>query len=392
MLDSDPRKGLIPLVVSSLGKHLRILRESKYWQQSTGKPSSTTSAITPTSRPIPASAMSSSHMLIDSVIDEEPGTDEDELMPLQSRVDTLEHTSRHPGPQTTTNVSNTIQCSSTTRPMNHLSHMSNRAPSAVQPHVNIQKQKRAREWLEDQESLRSRRPRPPTATRMSAMADSHDAEVNSANITQRTQRLQGINSFFKSTKPTTAHAPYNFTSNTLHPRSAIPCQGPLPSTSNLSCNRTSTSSSRTHLSTHNNLQPQPSIRYRHPSSTRSPSPANNLSSYHHSTTVPQCPLTLRQVQCAMMNEPESHPRSQVRGIITQYIGGGESTQWMTLSEEEKDLEEQPWLTDEIHSHHYVYINHEDSTHSDQDSHQYEETDMYGDEENCRYDVDTHQYH
>lgn len=42
----------------------------------------------------------------------------------------------------------------------------------------------------------------------------------------------------------------------------------------------------------------------------------------------------------MTNEPESHPRSQVQGIITQYIGGGELTQWMTLSEEE-DLEEQP---------------------------------------------------
>ena len=141
MLYSDPCKGLIPLVVSSSGKHLSILRESKYWQQSTGKPPSTTSAITPTSHPNPASAMLSSHMLTGLVIDEEPGTDEDELMPLQSWVDTLEHNSHHSGPQTTMNLSNTIQRSSTTWPMNHLSHMSNRAPSAVRPHVNIQKQK-----------------------------------------------------------------------------------------------------------------------------------------------------------------------------------------------------------------------------------------------------------
>ena len=93
-----------------------------------------------------------------------------------------------------------------------------------------------------------------------------------------------------------------------------------------------------------------------------------------------------------MNELESHPRSQVQGIITQYIGGGESTQWMTTSEEEENLEEWQWLTDEILSHHYVYINNEDSTHLDQDSHQYEETNVHGNEENCRYDVDTCQYH
>ena len=294
--------------------------------------------------------------------------------------------------QTTTNLSNTIQRSSTTRPMNHLSHMSNQAPSAVWPHVNIQKQKCPREWLEDQESLRSHCPQPPTATRMSAIADSHNAEANSANITQWIQRPQRINSFFKSTKPTTAHAPYNFTSNTLHPHSAIPRQGPLPSTSNLSCIWTSTSSSQAHLSTHNNLQPQHSIRYRHPSSTWSPSPANNLSSYHHSATVPPHPPTSRQVQRAMTNELESHPRSRVWGVITRYIEGGESTQWMTPSEEEEDLEERPWLTDKILSHHYVYINNEDSTHSDWDSHQYEETDTYSNEENRRYDVDTHQYH
>ena len=52
------------------------------------------------------------------------------------------------------------------------------------------------------------------------------------------------------------------------------------------------------------------------------------------------------------------------------------TQWMTPSEEEEDLEEWPWLTDEILSHHYVYINNEDSAHSDRDSHQYKETNMY----------------
>ena len=350
MPDSEPHKGLIPLVISSLGKHLRILRESKYWRQSTGKPPSTTSAVTLTSRPIPASAASSSNMLIDSAIDEEPGTDKDELMPLQSWVDTLECNSRCPGPQTTTNLSNTIQRSSTTRPMNHLSHMSNQAPSAVWLHANIQKQKCPREWLEDQESLRSCRPRPPTATRMSAIADSRNAEANSADITQQIQRPQRINSFFKSTKPTTAHAPYNFTSNTLHPQSAIPHQGPLPSTSNLSHIRTSTSSSRAHLSTHNNLQPQHSIRYQHPSSAQSPSPTNNLSSYHHSATVPPHPPTSHQVQSAMTNEPESHPRSWVQGVITWYIEGGESTQWMTPSEEEEDLEERPWLTESLRVH------------------------------------------
>ena len=59
---------------------------------------------------------------------------------------------------------------------------------------------------------------------------------------------------------------------------------------------------------------------------------------------------------------------------------------------EENLEEWPWLTDEILSHHYVYINNEDSTHLDQDSHQYEETNVHGNEENCRYDVDTCQYH
>ena len=40
----------------------------------------------------------------------------------------------------------------------------------------------------------------------------------------------------------------------------------------------------------------------------------------------------------------------------------------------------------------MYINNKDSTHLDQDIHQYEETNTYSDEENYRYDVDTCQYH
>ena len=45
MPDSNPRKGLIPLITSTYGVPLRILRDSKYWRQSISKLASTTTSL-----------------------------------------------------------------------------------------------------------------------------------------------------------------------------------------------------------------------------------------------------------------------------------------------------------------------------------------------------------
>lgn len=412
MPDSDPRKGLIPLVISSSGIRLRMLRDSKHWRQSTAKSSSTlrasssrAAAAPPSSRPA-ASSSSYTTAIVDPTVAEE---EEDPPMPQQGQVDTAHNSQRTSRPMYR-------QDDHPQRPSG--SRIVNRPPtSSLLPPANIQTRKRSRGWPDEYEPPSRRRP--PPATTRSTTSTTKDLEASDAELARRYQILEQvpdryrhlfdaedtaqdpvqrptrINTYFRTSRPAAATARISQASrqNTSQPR---------PRTSHSAQNQTSTatSSSRIHPSGSNSQirasavnRPQPQNRIsrpQRPSSARSPPPYQRESDRQGSSSGPRRPLAPRSTPAIEVEQrlPPSGrvPRrgSQVRRVITRYIDGGESQVWMTKSDEESDEERRPWLADEILSRRYEYPS-EDAGPLTQDGDLDGDANMYGADEDYEYD-------
>ena len=194
MLDSDPRKGHIPSIISTSGVYLCILRDSKYWCQSISKPSSTATSLhasAPHIRPPPPPSDSATtaplHMatMDDSIIDGEGAI--------------VDNSTLHPPSSRSTQI----------RP-----HSSNQlTPLPVHMHKHL------RDWPEDCEQSSHQCPLPPIATGEPLPSTSRvqDASIGDRDITpwqpssdlgnnglDPMQQQMGIDTYIRSVHPSSA--------------------------------------------------------------------------------------------------------------------------------------------------------------------------------------------
>lgn len=103
-----------------------------------------------------------------------------------------------------------------------------------------------------------------------------------------------------------------------------------------------------------------------------------------SHTAPAMEYEQRPAISGRVPRPESRPRR----VITRYADGGEVQEWMTESDEESEAEWRSWRLDDVVSRRYEYPDEEDAGRSSQGgADQYEDADMYENDENGGYDVE-----
>ena len=213
MPDSNPRKGLIPLITSTSGAPLHILRDSKYWCQSILKLASmTTSLYTPAPqiRPPPSHSCSCSVTMAPSqmatVAEEDNMANESQFF-----LEDAWQVASHPAYGHT--LSAPAQHPPSSWSTNNAPHPSNQPIPLLIPATDHM-HKCAWDWPEDYElPSHHRHPFPPTATREPLPLTSRDQDVNNGDITwpQPSFNLEsnvpdptqqtGIDTYFRRVRP-----------------------------------------------------------------------------------------------------------------------------------------------------------------------------------------------
>lgn len=203
MLDSNPRKGLIPLITSTSGVPLWILRDSKHWCQSVSKLASMTTSLhtsIPQIRPHPprSHSVTTAPSQMATVAEEDNMADESQFL-LEDAHPAYGHAPSTPAQRPPSSQST-----------NNAPHPSNQPTSSLLP-ASDHTHKRTQDWPEDYEPP-SRHCRP-TATREPLPSMSRDRDANNGDITQPQPSFNlesnvpdpmqqtGIDIYFRSVRP-----------------------------------------------------------------------------------------------------------------------------------------------------------------------------------------------